>query len=317
MKLFRSIVIAFATLVIGVFSISSGAADKTLAWSPKSTDSTFWLAVKAGAEKAGEELGYEVLYVGVQDQTNIAGQVNLVHDMVTRRIDGIMIAATDAKALSPAVAKAIESGVPTITLDSGVDPDTSLNYIATDNLGAAKLGADKLAELLGGKGKVGHLGISAGSQTGYERAQGFIDGMKSYPGVEVTPVQYCFCNPAKALNIATDIYTGNPDIAGWYGGCDGAGTGIGQIVKQKGLDQRVVSFDSSPEEFQLFLEGHIDALILQDPFRMGYDGVYTMDKILNGQTVTPRTVAIPAQVLTKENMNEPALKKLLTDQGLL
>ena len=89
------------------------------------------------------------------------------------------------------------------------------------------------------------------------------------------------------------------------------------MVKQKGLDMRVVSFDSSPEEFQLFLEGHIDALILQDPFRMGYDGLYTLDKILNGQTVTPRIVAIPAQVLTKENMNEPALQKLLTDQGLL
>ena len=80
---------------------------------------------------------------------------------------------------------------------------------------------------------------------------------------------------------------------------------------------RVVSFDSSPEEFQLFLEGYIDALILQDPFRMGYDGLYTLDKILNGQTVTPRIVAVPAQALTKENMNEPALQKLLTDQGLL
>ena len=84
MKLFRSIVIAFATLVIGVFSISSGAADKTIAWIPKSTDSTFWLAVKAGAEKAGEELGYEVLYVGVQDQTNIAGTVKLEHEQVAR-----------------------------------------------------------------------------------------------------------------------------------------------------------------------------------------------------------------------------------------
>ena len=85
MKLFRSAVVAFATLVLGGFSINSGAADKTLAWIPKSTDSTFWLAVKAGAEKAGAELGYEVLYVGVQDQTNIAGQVNLVHDMVTQK----------------------------------------------------------------------------------------------------------------------------------------------------------------------------------------------------------------------------------------
>ena len=90
---------------------------KTIAWIPKATNSTFWLAVKRGAEKAGGELGYDILYVGVQDQTNIAGQVNLVNDMVTRKVAGILIAATDAKALAPAVDKAIAAGVPTITLD--------------------------------------------------------------------------------------------------------------------------------------------------------------------------------------------------------
>ena len=293
------------------------AAEKTLAWIPKSTDSSFWLAVKRGAEKAGAELGYEVLYVGVQDQTNIAGQINLVHDMVTRKIDGILIAATDAKALSPAVAKAIEAGVPVITVDSGVDPDTSLAYIATDNLGAARLGAQKLAELIGGKGKVGDIGITAGSQTGYEREDGFLEGMKAFPDIEVLPVQYSGCSPAKSLNIATDIYTGNPDIVGFYGACDGSGTGAGQLAKQKGLDLRIVAFDSSAEEFELFKEGHIDALILQDPFKMGYDGVYALDKVVNGQKVEPRTVLIPAQVVTKDNMNEPAIQKLLKDMELL
>ena len=78
---------------------------KTIAWIPKATNSTFWLAVKRGAEKAGAELGYDIAYVGVQEQTNIAGQVNLVNDMVVRKVAGILIAATDAKALAPAVEK--------------------------------------------------------------------------------------------------------------------------------------------------------------------------------------------------------------------
>ena len=295
----------------------AAAEGKTIAWIPKSTDSTFWLAVKRGAEKAGKELGHEILYVGVQDQTNIAGQVNLVNDMVTRRIDGILIAATDAKALSPAVKKAIDAGVPVITLDSGVDPDTSLAYIATDNLGAARMAAEKMAELIGGKGKVADIGITAGSQTGYERETGFLEGMKAFPDIEVLPVQYSACNPAKALNIATDVHTGNPDLVGIYGACDGSGTGAGQLVKQKGLDNvKVVAFDSSTEEFELFKQGHIDALILQDPFRMGYDGVYAMEKVLKGEKVEPRTVAIPAQVVTKDNLEDPVIKKLLSDMGL-
>ena len=309
-----AVIAAFSAVGFGSDAI---AADKTLAWIPKSTDSSFWLAIKRGAEKAGEELGYEVLYVGTQDQTQIAGQINLVNDMVTRRIDGILIAATDAKALSAPVTKAIEAGVPVITVDSGIDPDTSLAYIATDNIGAAKAAAKTLAELIGGKGKVGDIGITAGSQTGYERESGFLEEMKNYPDIEVVPVQYSGCSPAKALNIATDTYTGNPDLVGFYGACDGAGTGAGQLTKQKDLDLRIVAFDSSAEEFELFKEGFIDALILQDPYKMGYDGVYTMDRILKGEKVEPRTVAIPAQVVTLENMNEPAIQKLLSDMELL
>ena len=291
----------------------AAAQTKTLAWIPKSTNSTFWLAVKRGAEKAGGELGYEILYVGVQDQTNIAGQVNLVHDMVVRRIDGILIAATDAKALAPAVEKAIEAGVPVITLDSGVDSDAPYAYIATDNIGAARLAAETLAKLIGGKGKVGDIGITAGSQTGREREDGFLAGIKAFPDIEVLPVQYSACDPAKSLNIATDLYTGNPDIAGFFGACDGGGTGAGQLVKQKGLKGKVhvVAFDSSPEELQLFKDGYIDALILQDPFQMGYRGVYAMEKVLKGEKVVPKKVEIPAQVVTKENFNDPKIQELL------
>jgi ribose transport system substrate-binding protein len=301
------------TIAIGWAVPEAAAQDKTLAWIPKATNSTFWLAVKRGAEKAGEELGYEILYVGVQEQTNIAGQVNLVNDMVVRKVDGILIAATDAKALAPAVEKAIDSGVPVITLDSGVDSDAPYAYIATDNIGAAKMAAETLAKLIDGKGKVGDIGITAGSQTGREREEGFLEGLKAFPDIEVLPVQYSGCDPAKSLNVATDMYTGNQDIAGYFGACDGGGTGAGQLVKQKGLKGKVhvVSFDTSPEELQLFKDGYIDALIVQDPFQMGYRGVYAMDKVLKGEKVEPRVVEIPAQVVTMENFNDPAIQELL------
>jgi ribose transport system substrate-binding protein len=300
-------------IAVGWMASEAVAQDKTLAWIPKATNSTFWLAVKRGAEKAGEELGYEILYVGVQEQTNIAGQVNLVNDMVVRKVDGILIAATDAKALAPAVEKAIDSGVPVITLDSGVDSDAPYAYIATDNIGAAKMAAETLAKLIDGKGKVGDIGITAGSQTGREREDGFLEGMKAFPDIEVLPVQYSGCDPAKSLNVATDMYTGNQDIAGYFGACDGGGTGAGQLVKQKGLKGKVhvVSFDTSPEELQLFKDGYIDALIVQDPFQMGYRGVYAMDKVLKGEKVEPRVVEIPAQVVTMENFNDPAIQELL------
>jgi ribose transport system substrate-binding protein len=105
--------------------------------------------------------------------------------------------------------------------------------------------------------------------------------MQKYPEIEVLPVQYSGCDPAKSLNVATDFYTANPDLVGFFGACDGGGTGSGQLVKQKGLQGKVhvVSFDTSPEELQLFKDGHIDALIVQDPFQMGYRGVHARDKV--------------------------------------
>lgn len=302
------------TLCMGMqMSDAATQAKKTLAWIPKATNSTFWLAVKRGAEKAGNELGYNILYVGVQEQTDIAGQVNLVHDMVVRKVDGILIAATDAKALAPAVNQAIAGGVPVITLNSGVNSDKPYAYIATDNVGAAKMAAETEARLIGGKGKVGDIGITAGSQTGREREQGFLEGMRKYPEIRVLPVQYSGCDPAKSLNIATDFLTGNPDLAGFFGACDGGGTGSGQLVKQKGLKGKVhvVSFDTSPEELQLFRDGYIDALIVQDPFQMGYRGVYAMDKVLKGQKIEPRIVEIPATVVDKTNFNAPKVQELL------
>jgi ribose transport system substrate-binding protein len=306
-------VVVVAAALSGLTPQATAQEKKTLAWIPKATNSTFWLAVKRGAEAAGSELGYDILYVGVQEQTNIAGQVNLVNDMVVRKVAGILIAATDAKALAPAVEQAIERGVPVITLDSGVDSDKPYAYIATDNIGAARIAAQTLAGLIGGKGKVGDIGITAGSQTGREREQGFLEGMKEFPDIEVLLVQYSGCDPAKSLNVATDFYTANPDLVGFFGACDGGGTGSGQLVKQKNLKGkvRVVSFDTSPEELQLFKDGYIDALIVQDPYQMGYRGVYAMDKVLKGEKVEPRVVEIPAQVVTKDNFDDPKIQELL------
>jgi ribose transport system substrate-binding protein len=294
-------------------------ANRTLVWIPKTVNSTFWLAVWEGTKKAAAELGYkEVLYKGTAAQSDIAGQVNLVNDMVSRKVSGIMIAATDAKALVDPVEKAVAAGVPVVTLDSGVDSQKPYAYIATDNIAAAKTAADVLGGLIAGKGTVGDIGITAGSQTGREREDGFVKQMKAkYPEVKVLAVQYTGCDPAKSLNIATDMLTGNPGLVGFYGACDGPGTGIAQLVKQRTLKGKIksVSFDVSPDQFLLFLDGYLDALIVQDPFQMGYRGVYAMDQVIHKQPVKDKLVAIPAKVVTLKNISQPDVYDLLASYG--
>ena len=307
-------VIVGGGLAFGGWAPWSAAAEKTAVFIPKATNSTFWLALLKGAQDAGKKLGYKVLYQGVADQTDIAGQVNIVNDMVSRKVSGILIAATDAKALAPAVENAIKKGVPVITVDSGVDSDAPYAYIATDNLGAARVAADTLAALINLKGVVGDIGITAGSVTGRQREDGFVSRMKEkYPGIRVVAVQYAACDPAKALNIATDMLTGNPTLNAFYGACDGAGTGAAQLVKQRQLKGKVktVAFDVSPDEFQLFLDGYVDAMIVQDPYTMGYTGMEDLDKVVKGGHIDKKIIQIPAVVVSKANLKESKVQTLL------
>ena len=310
------VIVAFVGggLAFGGWAPWSAGAEKTAVFIPKATNSTFWLALLKGAQDAGKKLGYKVLYQGVAEQTDIAGQVNVVNDMVSRKVSGILIAATDAKALAPAVENAIKKGVPVITVDSGVDSDAPYAYIATDNLGAARVAADTLAALINLKGVVGDIGITAGSVTGRQREDGFVSRMKEkYPGIRVVAVQYAACDPAKALNIATDMLTGNPTLNAFYGACDGAGTGAAQLVKQRQLKGKVktVAFDVSPEEFQLFLDGYVDAMIVQDPYTMGYTGMEDLDKVVKGGHIDKKIIQIPAVVVSKANLKESKVQTLL------
>ena len=280
---------------------------KTIVFIPKSTDVTYWLALKKGVEDETAKLGLKADYQGVPHEADIAQQVDLVKNIVSSKPYGIVMAATDAKALAPAVADAIAAGVPVVTVDSGVDPDASLAYFATDNVAGGASGADWLCNAVGGKGKVGDLGILAGSQSGIEREKGFADEMKaSCSGVTVVPVQYTGCDATKALNAATDILTANPDLIGFFGACAANGLGAAQAAKAAGKDKQIqiVSFDPNPEIIPLFKAGSIGALIAQDPYTMGVKGVDAIDAVVKGQPIAVKKILIPVVVITAENAKD-------------
>lgn len=290
------------------------AAKGTIVFIPKSTDVSYWLFVKKGVEDAANELGYSTDYQGVPREIDIAQQVDLVRNIAATKPAGIVMAATDAKALVPPVEEAIAAGVPLVTVDSGVDSEAPLAYIATDNVAGAADSAKWLCEAIGGKGKVGDLGILAGSQTGREREEGFATWMaENCPDVEIVPVQYTGCDPAKALNAATDILTANPDIVGFYSACGPNGLGIAQAVKAAGLEDKVkiITFDPNPEVIPLFEEGVISAMTAQNPYQMGYQGAYAVDKAINGEKIDPRVVLIPVTIITQDNYNTDEVQGLI------
>jgi ribose transport system substrate-binding protein len=224
------------------------------------------------------------------------------------------MAATDAEALIAPVEEAIAAGVPVVMVDSGINSDAPYAYIATDNVGAAADGARILAELIGESGKVGNLGILAGSHTGAQRDDGFLDEIANYPDITMLPTQFTGCDPAKALNAATDLLTANPDLVAFYSACGPNGLGIAQAVKAAGRSGEVVivTFDPNPEVIPLFEDGTITAMIAQNPLEMGVQGVDAIDAVINGREIENKEVAVSVTIITQDNFDSPEVQSLIT-----
>ncbi|MDR1535627.1 MAG: substrate-binding domain-containing protein [Planctomycetota bacterium] len=290
-------------------------ADRTLVFVPKATNSQFWIAIWEGTKKAAQELGYrEVGFQGVASAADVTGQVNIFNDVATSRPAGILIAVNDAQALSVPVERAIEMGVPVVTVNAGVATDKVRAHAATDNYQASALGARAFGRLIGGKGTVIFIGIDASSENGRARESGFRDTIaKEFPGIKALPTQHSLGDVSRGMNITNDLLTGNPDVVGIFCAQDNGGTGAAQALKQRGVKAgiKLVSFDASPDEFQLFLDGFLDALVVQDPFMQGYMGVYALDKVINDQPLEKKFFETPVQIITRDNLSDPEIYDIM------
>src|SRR5690349_247450 len=179
---------------------------RTIAVIPKGVANFFWQSVKAGADAAGKETGVKIYWKGPANETDITAQINIVEDAITSRVDGIVIAPSHRDSLVPVVERAQAAGIPVSIFDSGIGTEKYTSYVSTDNLQGGVMGAERMAEKLGGKGKVAVLGLKAGSVSTDERERGFQDTIKQkYPGIQIVAFQYGEANRATSIDRATDI----------------------------------------------------------------------------------------------------------------
>lgn len=291
---------------------SSGNKPIEIAVIPKSFSHQFWLTVKAGAEQAGKELGVKIVWQGTAKETEIEQQINIVQDMINRGVSAIVLAASDANALVGIVETAINKGIPVITIDSGVNSDKPLSFVATDNIAGAKIAADTLAKLIGEEGEVGLIPFVAGAATSEMRERGFKEGIAQYPKIKLVSTLYSDSNVAKAMDVTNDMLTSFPNIKGIFAANESSAVGCAQAIRSKGKagQVKIVAFDAAEEEIQALKEGVIQALIVQNPFKMGYLGVKCAYDAIQGKPVEKR-IDTGVTVVTLENINDPEIQKLL------
>ena len=198
LSLLLSVTLSLCLLSLSCNRTGGGNGRPQIAVIPKGTSHNFWLSVKAGADAAGQELGADILWKGPAQETDYTGQVNIVEDFVNKGVDGIVLAPSSGDALVTPAKKAQTAGIPVVVIDSGINWEGYAAYISTDNRKGGVIAAKRMGALLGGKGKVGIIGVKKGSVSTDEREDGFMETIKQeFPGIQMLPLLYGDADRAK------------------------------------------------------------------------------------------------------------------------
>ncbi len=280
---------------------------------PKATSHLFFVSIHAGVSAAEKDLGVEVLWNGPREETDYSRQIEIVDSMVARHVDGLAISATDHTALVAPVKRAMDVGIPVTVFDSGLDVTGYVTFVATDNYGAGVTGARKLAELVGGKGKVAELMHKPGGMSTGDRERAFEDTMaKEFPAIRIVDRRYGMADPAKSRDAAENILTAHPDLDGMFASAEANSLGAMKAIKARGLSGKLklVTFDFSDEHVAALKDGTIDVMLVQDPYRIGYEAVKSLVMKLNGET-PPKQMDLQARVIVKADLDKPEVQALL------
>jgi len=286
---------------------------KQIAVIPKSTSSLFFQPVHAGANAAGEEYHVDIIWSGATSETDYSRQIEIVDSMIARHVDGLAIAASERNALNHSLDRAAAANIPVAIFDSGVDSKNYLTFIATDNVEAGRMAARKMGALLNGKGSVALILHAPGSYSTMDRENGFKEAIgKEFPGIRIVAEQFSGGDRANALRVTEDILTAHSDVNGLFASSEPCAVGGAQAVKSRGLSGKVkfVGFDASEGMIQDLKAGVFDALVVQDPFKMGHEAVRTLVEKLNGKTPEKR-IDLKAVVVTKADLDHPEIHNLL------
>ena len=291
----------------------------TIAVIPKGTSHVFWQSIHAGAEKAAREVGAAIIWRGPIREDDRDSQVSEVEGFVSRGVSGIVLAPLDEAALAPPVADAARRGIPVVVIDSGLKGSDYVSFVATDNNKGGRLAGEHLVGLLHDAGKVVMLRYAEGSESTLQREAGFLEAVGSRKGIEVVSAnQYGGADVEGAYKKSEALLSrfkradGALAVDGIFTPNESTTMAMLRVLEDNGWAGNVkfVGFDASDTLVKGLADGHIDALVLQDPVNMGYLGVKTMVAHLHGQAVEKR-VDTGVQLIPRDRMNDPAARSLL------
>jgi len=312
----RKSLLAASAAAFALAGVTPASAEDTVAVIVKATTSEYWQWVFKGAEEAGRQLGVKVDKLGTP-KDDAAGQIAVLENAAGSKPAAIVISPTIFEALGDPIAAVTDAGIPVIVIDSGAKTDQYASFLTTNNEAGGKAAAEAMAACIKertGKaaGKVGYLTAMAGHESLDSRDRGFVEGLKAYPDITLVGNRVGNNEEAEGMTLTADMLTKDPDLVGLFADNAQMGTGAGaSVAEQKlGAKFRLVAFDSDAGELEHLKDGSIYALIVQDPYMMGFAGVWYGYAAAHGVRL-PKTVDTGVGTVTKASMNDPALAGLL------
>lgn len=274
----------------------------------------FWQAVKAGADQAAAEFGVNVTFEGPDTEAQVDKQMDMLAAALAKNPAAIGFAALDSQAAIPLLRQAQDAGIPVVAFDSGVDSDIPVTTVTTDNLAAAGMAADKMAELIGGAGKVALVVHDQTSRTGIDRRDGFVNRIgEAYPDIEIVDIQYGGGDQLQSTEITKAILTAHPDLKGVFGANEGSAIGVLNGIKETGTQGVVViGYDSGKLQKDAIRAGEMAGAITQSPVGMGYETVKAAIAAVNGEAL-PKTIDSGFAWYDASNIDDPAIAAVLYD----
>lgn len=304
-KILNSIIIVILvlfslTLLLNWGSKSKG---KEIAFIPPGMVSPFYSGVISGAKPMAKKLGYKFTVLAPERESDFAGQVKILEDMIQRKVAGIALCAINTDAISAAVVKANEAGIPIVIFNSLVDLPRGevFAYVGYDQHSGGKKVADYVNKALNGKANVAIIeGLPSSFTT--LRAGGFTDRIKAvYPGIKVIASQPGDWEREKSMNVATNLLQSKKNIDVFYGLSDEMALGAAQACKAAGRkDILIIGVDGNPNAIAAVAKGDITGTLGVYPDVIGEEAIKAVDKAIRGEN-SGKKIITDTIVIDKSN----------------
>jgi ribose transport system substrate-binding protein len=305
--------VALGALIVIGLSAGARADEPYIPLVSKGFQHQFWQAVKLGAEQAAKADDVKITFEGPESETMVDKQIDMLSADLAKHPNAIGFAALDSKAAIPLLRKAQAEHIPVIAFDSGVDSDIPLTTCATNNLAAAALAADKMAEAIGDSGEVAVIVHDQTSRTGIDRRDGFLKEMKDkHPNVKIVSVQYGAGDHLKSAEIAKADIQAHPNLKGIFGANEGSAEGAAIGVKESGKKLVLIGYDSGKEQKDAIMSGLMAGAITQNPIGIGKCVVDSAVKALKGEKL-PKVIDTGFYWYDKTNITDPKIAAVLYD----